>query len=313
MDGKRLDLLVRVANWYYRDNLTQQEIAKRLFVSRPTVSRLLRACAEEGVVTIRIKDATTKREALAERLRERFGLRRLIIVPSDENLEVTKDRVGSAAAELMAEILHKDELIGISWGTTVNRLLFHMEEHEYPRANVIQILGDTQTNRESNATRMTLSLAEALGGDGYIMQAPMLVGSSLLKELLMQEPHMIKLAGLYDQIRIAILGFGGISAQNHVYLTNGNKVRELYEEVKKHGAVCDLLGSFLNAEGEPVYTPLQELTFAMPLEKLRGIERVIGMAAGVKKSRQLLSALKGGFFDTLIIDEALAESIPPEA
>ncbi|MDO4544010.1 MAG: sugar-binding domain-containing protein [Clostridia bacterium] len=312
-EGNRLDLLVKVANMYYRDNLTQQEIAEKLFTSRPTVSRLIRACVSEGIVTIRIRDTSSKREALAERLRQSYGLKKVIIVQSDENMEVTKDRVGEAAARLLADELKEGNLIGISWGTTVQRLLYHMNAHSYPVANVVQILGDTQTHRGSNATHMTLSLAGALNGEGYIMQAPMLVGSTQLKQLLMQEPHMRRLEVLFDRIDIAILGFGGITAPNHAYLAYGGEVKGLFNKVKHEGAVCDLLGAFLDESGNRIATPLDDLTFAMPLERLKRVPLVVGMAAGIKKSRQLLSVLRGGCFNVLIIDEELAKTVPLNA
>lgn len=309
-DVSRLDLQVLIAKLYYHDNLTQQQIADQLFISRPTVSRLIKSCVDEGVVTIKIRDASSKRETLAERIRARYGLKSVIVTQSDDNLEVSKDRVGAAAADLLATILKRGDLVGISWGTTVNRLLFHMDANVYPEANVIQILGDTQAHRESNATHMTLSLSNALGGDGYIMQAPMLVGTKLLKDLLLNEPHMVQLYQMFKKINVAILGFGGISAPNHLYLTYGKQVKSQFEKVKQDGAVCDLLGAFIDENGERVATPLDEVTFAMPLEQLRDIPLVIGMAAGIKKRKELLAVLRGNYFDTLVIDEDLALTVP---
>ena len=50
--AERTDLLVRVAELYYEQGLNQNEVAKLLNTSRPTVSRLLDEAKDAGVVEI---------------------------------------------------------------------------------------------------------------------------------------------------------------------------------------------------------------------------------------------------------------------
>ena len=45
-------LLTRVSKMYYEQSLTQQQIADRLYLSRPKVSRLLKQARDEGTVPI---------------------------------------------------------------------------------------------------------------------------------------------------------------------------------------------------------------------------------------------------------------------
>ena len=49
ISSNSLDIKVKVANLYYYQNLSQQEIAKLLNISRTTVSRILKSCIEEGI------------------------------------------------------------------------------------------------------------------------------------------------------------------------------------------------------------------------------------------------------------------------
>ena len=53
-DAERHGTVVRAAWLYYKDALTQAEIADRLFVSRATVGRLLEQAREEGIVRFEI-------------------------------------------------------------------------------------------------------------------------------------------------------------------------------------------------------------------------------------------------------------------
>lgn len=47
-----LDKIVLVANLYYKNKLSQQEIAKKLNISRPWVSKLLSRAEDLGIVKI---------------------------------------------------------------------------------------------------------------------------------------------------------------------------------------------------------------------------------------------------------------------
>lgn len=57
-DIKRISQSVEVAKLYYIDELDQKEIARKLDVSRPTVSRLLQYARENKIVNVDIHDPT---------------------------------------------------------------------------------------------------------------------------------------------------------------------------------------------------------------------------------------------------------------
>lgn len=54
---KKIERMVNVARLYYEENMTQNEIAKKLGISRPLVSILLTEARACGVVTITINQA----------------------------------------------------------------------------------------------------------------------------------------------------------------------------------------------------------------------------------------------------------------
>ncbi len=51
---ENIRILLKVAQLYYQDNYTQQEIAEKLCLSRPKVSRLLQQAREQNIVQISI-------------------------------------------------------------------------------------------------------------------------------------------------------------------------------------------------------------------------------------------------------------------
>ena len=68
IDEKR-DLLIKVAKLYYIEGRSQEEISQEVHVSRPTVSRLLKASISSGIVQIRIDDISSFGIELAKILR----------------------------------------------------------------------------------------------------------------------------------------------------------------------------------------------------------------------------------------------------
>ncbi|WP_143316795.1 helix-turn-helix domain-containing protein, partial [Clostridium sp. HBUAS56017] len=55
-ENEKLFLLSEVASLYYNHNMTQSEIANRIFTSRSKISRLLKEAKDKGVVQIKINE-----------------------------------------------------------------------------------------------------------------------------------------------------------------------------------------------------------------------------------------------------------------
>lgn len=60
--------IVKVATLYYFEGLTQAEIAKKVGVSRPLISKLLNKARENGIVEIYIRDENAHTVELENRL-----------------------------------------------------------------------------------------------------------------------------------------------------------------------------------------------------------------------------------------------------
>src|ERR1700751_189851 len=76
------DTLAKTTWLYHHQNLTQQQIADELGLSRPTVVRLLRQALEQGLVTVSLRSDLLRRMELSVELAQRFGLQEVFIVPT---------------------------------------------------------------------------------------------------------------------------------------------------------------------------------------------------------------------------------------
>ena len=73
------ELLARLAQRYYVDERTQEELAAEFALSRPKVQRLLERARRSGVVAIHIQAPPWLRLELESQLRETFGLSDAIV------------------------------------------------------------------------------------------------------------------------------------------------------------------------------------------------------------------------------------------
>jgi lsr operon transcriptional repressor len=63
---------------------------------------------------------------------------------------------------------------------------------------------------------------------------------------------------------------------------------------------------FIDKEGNLVDSNIESRLLTTPLDKLRSLKNVIGVAAGDEKVDAIKAVLKGGYIDVLITDESTA-------
>jgi len=123
MAGYAEDLLATASNLHYVEDLTQEEVARRLKLSRISVTRLLRKARDTGWVPIAVKATMPEMHRLALALEEEWGPLAARGVPSSRDLKITLAEVGRAGAELFARLLRPGCRIGVAGSRTVSAML----------------------------------------------------------------------------------------------------------------------------------------------------------------------------------------------
>jgi DNA-binding transcriptional regulator LsrR (DeoR family) len=75
------------------------------------------------------------------------------------------------------------------------------------------------------------------------------------------------------------------------------------------GAVGDVLSHFIDKDGNPVHTGIEDRLISTPLETLRQLDNVVGVAAGKNKVEGIRAALRGRYLDILVTDEETAQAL----
>jgi len=304
-DEQREHLMVQVAKLYYDLERTQSEIASEVGLTRWQVSRLLRDARESGIVRIAIVPRAQRLPALESRLQTTFSLREAIVVPAIGDGIVAQDAVAQAAGQYLATLSPHPGLIGVSWGRTMAAVAHWLPPGWNDGVRIVLMNGATNSKSARLATNTVAErFAESGNGTATLLPVPAIVGRAATREVLEADPVIASVLQLADMAPVACFGLGGMAGSVHIesgYLTD----RDVDGLAAKH-AVGDLLGRFIDADGQIADPALDARTIGLAPEKLRDKTHAIGVAAGKAKHAVVLAALRARYVNVLVTDEATA-------
>jgi DNA-binding transcriptional regulator LsrR (DeoR family) len=308
-----LRLMTRVARLYYESGARQPEIALRLRLSQPKVSRLLKQALDEGIVRITVGAPTGTHPDLEVALEERYGLEEAEVVDiAVEDDERIVHEVGAAAAYLLETTVRSGDVIGVSsWSATLLAMVNAMHPvttvHD---TRVVQILGGGgDPAAEGHATHLVRRLAHLLHGEGTFLPAPSSVGSPQARDVLLEDPFVQRAMRLFDRLDIALVGIGGLQPSGLLASSGNVFSADELATVQAAGGVGDIGLRYLRADGLPVETPLHDRVIGIELEQLRHVPRAIGVAGGATKTAAIRAAMLGGWINCLVTDRLTAERL----
>jgi deoxyribonucleoside regulator len=306
----RRDFLVEISHLYYERDFSQADIARKFDISRSLVSNLLRLSREQGIVEIRIHDPRSRAVCLQRRLCERYGLADAKVVPSGPDVEQTKAQVGRAAAGMLELLLRDNISIGISWGTTLHQLVSNLRPRSLKGVEIVQLHGGLGSgNPEIDGFGLAQKLAEKLSGRYRIIQAPIVVQSVQLRDMLLQEPRIKETLMHGAEAGIALFGIGSnLPAISSLVRTGALTQKESLGLVRA-GSVGTVCGLHIDIEGRVCSGSLNQRLVGITFETLARIPVRLGLAAGNAKAIAVRAALQGGFVTSIVVDEEIAETI----
>jgi DNA-binding transcriptional regulator LsrR (DeoR family) len=307
-----LRLMTRVARLYYDDGVRQPEIAQRLRLSQPKVSRLLKQAHEVGIVRISVRPPSGTNPELERALEARYGLHEVEVVDiSRDDDEAAVRELGAAAAFHLETTVRSGDVIGVSsWSATLLAMVDAMHPVAGVRdTKVVQILGGGgDPAAEGHATHLVRRMANLLHGEGTFLPAPSSVGSKASRDVLVDDPFVRRAMALWDELDVALVGIGG-QEPSGLLASSGNvfSPAEL-RTVREDGGVGDIGLRFLREDGVPVRR-LDDRVIGIELEQLRRVPRAIGVAGGPGKTQAIRAALVGGWINCLITDRYTSERL----
>ena len=305
-------LLAKVSKLYYEDNLNQDEIVARLHISRSTISRLLAQARQEGIVRIVVVPPTGTYAALESAIEEKYAVNEVIVtdVPAPASPQMIARGLGAAAATYLLRVINETDVVGVSWGYTIRGMVAALEPKDFPQVRIVQMTGGIgKPESESHATDLCHQMARTLSCKLALLPAPGVVQNKQTRAVYLMDEHVRTAISLLPNITLAFVGIGSINSYSIAMRDETILTRADLDEVVENGAVGDIALRFIDTEGQPVQSGLNERIIGIDLDHLRQIPRVVGVAGGRDKLKPIRAALRGRLLNVLITDQTTAEDL----
>ncbi len=304
------ELLLRVAWFYYKDELTQDEIAKRLSMSRASVGRMLDRARKVGLVSINLNTEYLDAFELSGDLRRTFRLAEALVVPDHDKEplghHLLNARIGLGGAQFMSTHLRPGASLGVGWGETVSRVIAATNFGAVGPVHMVTLTGGVEGYLQTILSSKGEGGAEAPEvTSATVIPSPIMASTPGLAAALRAEPTIQQVLKQACSVEHALVGVGTPTTDAtivHMGYLNPADVRGL----RGLGVVGDILGQFFDADGRVVELPIHDRRIGIELADLSRIPKVVGVAGGLHKAEAILGALRGGFLDVLVTNELTA-------
>ncbi len=317
-DLERLQL-ADVAQQYYLDDMTQEQIARRLGVSRSNVSRMLKEARERGLVEIRVHHPLRTSLTLEEAIVAALPLQTCLVLATDaerpfspRNGAVTDDRVttlGVLAARYLNEQIANNAVVGVGWGSTVYSVVTSGYIERKLDTAVVQLMGSMGgATPDIDGGQVASRLGRALGAKVYYLHAPMVVTDASVRAGLMRDQHIRQTLDMTRRADVLVFSVGAVSRASGLYRAGYLTDLDL-EYIQSHGAVGDICGAYFRQDGSPCSLELEERTVAASAEAMRAAPLRVGVGWGAAKALPSIGAIRAGLINVLIIEEECAREL----
>lgn len=307
--GNRLDDAARAGWLYYVAGNNQEEIAKKLGVSRQTAQRLVSLSISEGLIKVRLDHPIGRCMELAEKLRTRYALDLVEVVPSDPGSTSTVLGLAQAAAAEIERRLKGDKpiVLGLGTGRTLKAAIDQLSPIEAPQHKIVSLTGNIAPDGSAAFYNVIFSMADAVKARSFPMPLPVIASSAAEREALHSQPMVRDTLSLAAQADVTFLGLGDLGPDAPLYLDGFISEPEL-KALQKAGAIAEILGWAFDTNGKLIDGLTNDRVASAPLPS-RESSLVVAIAMGKQKLPGIRAALNRRLVNGLLTDEATAEGL----
>jgi deoxyribonucleoside regulator len=301
-------VLAQIAEMYFVEGLSQEQIASRTNYSRSMISRLLTEARETGIVEIRVRHPLGRAAELELSFGTAFELSFVrVLARGSFGERQIEQRLGELAARALIERLNDNDVIGLSWGRAVAEMVGALQPARRTGLQLVQLLGSLGNRMpEIDGAELVRHAAATLSANVHTLSAPMIVANERIREALLSDPIISETFERFAKLTIAVVGIGSSRADQSALVRAGFLSTAEARDLVENGAVGDVCAIQLDAHGVPLKTPLHRRVIGIEPAQLKAVPLRIGVAAGANKGAPLIAALRSRMINALVIDESAA-------
>jgi DNA-binding transcriptional regulator LsrR (DeoR family) len=305
----RLDDAARAGWLYYIAGNTQDEIARKLGVSRQTAQRLVSLSVSEKLIRVRLDHPIGVCLELAEKIKKAYNIDLCEVVPSDPDSTSSSIGVAEAAAAEMEKYLVSSHPIIVAMGT--GRMLRAMAEQltpmECPQHKIISLVGNIAPDGSASLFDVVSRVGDRVKAPHYPMPLPVIATTVHEKALLLSQKPLRNVIDLAQQADVTFVGIGTVG-DDAALLRDGFVKPDEMRAVIRAGAVGEIIGWAYDAEGQLIEGLTNDRVLSVPLSR-PAQRKVIGVAMAPQRMRAIKGALSGKLVNGLITNESMATQL----
>lgn len=303
----RLDDAARAGWLYYIAGNTQDEIARKLGVSRQTAQRLVSLAVSEKLIKVRLDHPIGRCIELSRLLCDRFGLDMCEVVPADPTSN--SETVGvaeAAAAELERYLVSQHPMIvGMGTGRMLRAVAEQVSPMDCPQHKIVSLVGNIAPDGSASLFDVASRVGDRVKAAHYPMPLPVIATTVQEKTLLLGQKTLRNVLDLARQADVTFVGLGTVD-ENAALLRDGFVRHDEIISLMRAGAVGEITGWAFDSEGCLLDGLTNDRVLSVPLDK-PATRKVIGVAMAPPRLRSILGALHGRLINGLITNETMAE------
>jgi DNA-binding transcriptional regulator LsrR (DeoR family) len=305
----RLDDAARAGWLYYVAGRTQDEIASAMGISRQSAQRLVSLAVAERLIKVRLDHPIAACLELAERLREKYGLRHAEVVPSDPaGASSTVGIAEAAAAEIERWLKRPDPIvIAVGTGRTLKAAVDQLPPMECPQHRIVSLTGNIGPDGSAAFYNVIFSMADAIKARHFPMPLPVLCSSAEERETLHDQALVRSTLALGAMADATFVGIGELGVEGPLCV-DGFLDREEMLQLVESGAAGEICGWIYDGEGRLLDNAVNDRVASVPIPP-RDKCCVVGIAQGRRKWTAMRAALRGGILNGIITDEFTAQHL----
>jgi DNA-binding transcriptional regulator LsrR (DeoR family) len=308
-DEGRLDDAARAGWLYYVAGNTQDEIARKLGISRQSAQRLVSLAISERLIKVRLDHPIARCLELAAGLKTRFDLRFCEVAPTDRASASTTLGIAQVAAAEFERWLRRPEpaIIGIGTGRTMRAVADQLPAMECPQHKLVALVGTTKIDGSASFYDVVIRVSDTVRAPHYPLPLPVIARSIEERELLTGLASVRSVLDLIERADISFVGVGAIQESAAIVL-DGIISREEAETLRAEGAAGEITGWAFDSRGRLLDNEYNSRVASAPL-RLGTNRLMIGVAMGASRRAAIRGALAGKLISGLVTDEATAEHL----
>lgn len=309
-----LNLLYKIATLYYESGYTQDEISKKVTMSRPMISRALDKARQIGIVRISVVPPSDFAD-LSSTIAKVLGISNVIVAPSinatgNDGLDRIND-VTEAAARFLEREVSSGMNVGLGWGNTIYEMVNKLRKKPFVdknKPNITPLVGSIgDTHSEYQCSVIVNKAADMLNATAYYYNISMLEPYTP-EQIAYFKSRYMDIYEIWEHLDMAVIGLGAYSEKSLGTYPLSEYSQEYRNKLKENKLIGDVVGYFFNDQGLIGKNGVETIS-RISSSMIKAAKRIVCVCCGTQKIDSIKTAAKLHLYNTLITDYKTAKEL----